>query len=297
MSFLRKMFSGKVKTDDPRRYLVEAMLAAMEADGEVTGEEMQVLSNNVEHHELFQGLTKDETSRMVDLAADAIRDAGGGRKRVADIAKGLPSRSYRLTAYAMACEVCVSDQDIAEAEIELLDALQSALQLDESDAHELFEAARNDAGLLTLEEKTGKMRELMPRFVDCMALMASADGEVHVEERFGIRAVLRSIPDMTVLTSDELDEAIDVSFDRVKGKEPNQEIRAFADTITNPSDRYWTMVYMMIICLADGTSDWREIAFLKSAESAFGLTDTQMDAAMETARMFPAVQLGGDAPS
>ena len=39
MSFLRKMFSGKVGTDDPRRFLVEAMLGAMEADGDVTEED------------------------------------------------------------------------------------------------------------------------------------------------------------------------------------------------------------------------------------------------------------------
>ena len=54
---------------------------------------------------------------------------------------------------------------------------------------------------------------------------------------------------------------------------------------------------MMIIALADGKSDWREVAFLKSVEQTFALTDTQMDAAMETARMFPMVELGGEAPA
>jgi hypothetical protein len=48
MSFLRKMFSGRVQTDDPRRFVVEAMLGAMEADGEVTDEEMEAFQNNLE---------------------------------------------------------------------------------------------------------------------------------------------------------------------------------------------------------------------------------------------------------
>lgn len=297
MSFLRKMFSGKVHAEDPRRYLVEAMLGAMEADGEVNDEEMEVLQKNLEGHDLFEGLLPEETARLIDMAADAIRGAGGGHKRLEAIAKGLPGRSHRLAAYAMACEMCVSDADLPESEINYLDALQRALALSDDDAHEVFEAARRDSGLMTLEEKARRMRDMLPRFVECMALMAHADEEVHFEEMIGIRAVLRNIPDMAVLTREELDSAIERALDRVKGKNTQTELQAIADSIKDASDRYWTTVYMMIIALADGKSDWREVAFLKSVEQTFGLTDTQMDSAMETARMFPMVELGGEAPA
>jgi uncharacterized tellurite resistance protein B-like protein len=297
MSFLRKMFSGRVKTDDPRRFLIEAMLGAMEADGEVAEEEMAALQGTLEGHDLFQGLTGDEINRFVDLAADAIREAGGGRGRLVDIAKGLPSRQQRLTAYAMACEICVADKQLAEAEIDFLDELQSALGLDEAEAKEVFEAARKHSGLLTLEEKSSKMKVMMPRFVECMALMAAADGEVHHEERLGIRSVLRNIPDMAVLTQDELDEAIDGALERVAGKDTSVELGAIAKVIQATADRYWTTVYMMIIALADGKSDWREVKFLESIKKSFELSDYQMDVAMDTARQFPAVALGGEAPS
>ncbi|MCA9677735.1 MAG: TerB family tellurite resistance protein [Kofleriaceae bacterium] len=296
MSFLRKMFSGRVKTDDPRRYVIETMLGAMEADGEVLDAEMETLQGNLESHDLFSGLSGEEVQRFIDLAADAIREAGGGRNRVPEIAKGLPSRSQRLTAYAMACEVCVADRDLAEAEIDFLDNLQHAFGLDEVEAKELFEAARKHSGLLTLEEKTAKMRALMPRFVDCMALMAAADGEVHHQERLGIRAVLRNIPDMSVLTADELDEAIEVAFERVAGKDVKTELDAIAKVIALAADRYWTVVYMMIIALADGKGDWREVAFLEATKQTFELSDYQMDVAMDTARQFPSVELGGEVP-
>ncbi len=297
MSFLRKMFSGKVEQDDPRRFLIEAMLGAMEADGEVAPEEMDTFQSNLEGHELFEGLLPEETSRMIDLAADAIRKAGGGHARVDDIAKGLPNRGHRMTAYAMACEVCVSDADLPETEINFLDALQKALSIDNDEAREIFEAARAQSGLLTLEEKARKMRELMPRFVDCMALMSAADGEVHYEELMGIRTVLRQIPDMSVLTSEELDEAIEVSFERIKDKEIRSELESIAGDIDNMADRYWTTVYMMIVALADGKTDWREVAFLKNVEQIFELTDTQMDEAMATAALFPTVELGGAVPA
>ncbi len=296
MSFLRKMFSGQVTGDDPRRFLIEAMLGAMEADGEITDEEMAVLQKNLDEHELFEGLVAEETARLIDLAADSIRKAGNGQARVDQIANGLPNRGHRMTAYAMACEVCVSDDDLPESEISYLNSLQEALQLQDTEARDLFEAARASSGLMTLEEKSSRMREMMPHFVCSMALMAAADGEVHMDELMSIRAVLQQIPDMAVLNEEELDEAIEIAFERVAGKDVNDELHTFAKSISNGADRYWTTVYMMIIALADGKTDWREISFLRSVETAFELTDYQMDEAMKTASLFPSVELGGSAP-
>jgi uncharacterized tellurite resistance protein B-like protein len=297
MSFLRKMFSGRVQTEDPRRFVIEAMLGAMEADGEVTEEEVSTFEGKLASHELFEGLTGDEIGRFTDLAADAIREAGGGKGRLAAIAKYLPSRSQRLAAYAMASEICVSDHDLAEAEIDYLDAMQSAFALDEVEAKEIFESVRKSSGLMTLEEKSAKMKLLMPRFVECMALIAAADGEVHHQERLGIRAVLGNIPDMAVLTSAELDAEIETALAATKGKDGNAQLAMIARVIQKPSDRYWTTVYMMIVALADGKTDWREVAFLESTKSTFELTNEQMDAAMATAKQFPSVDLGGKAPS
>ena len=297
MSFLRKMFSGRVTADDPRRFVVEAMLGAMEADGDVTEEEVATLEGNLGSHPLFEGLSGEELSRMVDSAADAIRTGGGGKARLDTIASGLPSRQQRLAAYSMACEICVADRQLAEAEIDYLDRLQAAFALDDAEAKEVFEAARQHSGLMTLEEKSARVREMLPSFVRCMALMAAADEEVHHEERLGMRAVLGNIPDMAVLTTAELEEAIDVALDRVSGKDVGAELASIAGSIKTASDRYWTAVYTMIIALADGKTDWREIEFLAKLKATFALSDTQMDAAMTTAKQFPAVDLGGVAPS
>jgi len=296
MSFLRKMFSGKVSSEDPRRFLVESMLGAMEADGDVTEDEMATFEGNLANHPLFEGLSSDELGRLTELAADAIRVAGGGKARLPAIAAGLLSRNQRLAAYAMAAEVCVSDRELAEAEIDFLDGMMNAFALDEAEAREVFEAARQHSGLLTLEEKSEKVRALLPAFVRCMALMASADGEIHHEERLGMRAVLRNIPDMSVLTGAEIDEAIDVALERGAGQDNKAQLVDIAGEIPGVTDRYWVAVYTMIIALSDGKQDWREVEFLASMKKTFGLSDNQMDVAMKTASLFPAVELGGLAP-
>ncbi|HEU0032627.1 MAG TPA: TerB family tellurite resistance protein [Kofleriaceae bacterium] len=273
------------------------MLAAMEADGDVQDEEVETLEANLARHPIFEGMSRDELSRLTDVAADAIRDAGGGKQRIEAIAAGLPSRNQRLTAYTMACDVCVSDRVLAEAEIDFLDRLQTALGLGDDEAKEVFEAARKQSGLLTLEEKSKKVLELMPSFVQCMALMAAADGEIHKEERLGMRKVLDAIPDMRVLTPQEIEAAIDIALERVMNKDAKAELAAIANEIPGMTDRYWIAVYVMIIAHADGKTDWREIEFLARLKQQFGLEDSQMDIAMKTAAQFPMVELGGESPS
>lgn len=296
MSFLRMMFSGKVSSEDPRRFVVESMLGAMEADGDVTEDEMAAFEGNLASHPLFEGLTSDELGRLTEMAADAIRIAGGGKARLPAIAQGLPSPNQRLAAYAMAAEICVADRELAEAEIDYLDGMMTEFALDEGEAREVFEAARKHSGLLTIEEKSEKVRTLLPAFVRSMALMAAADEVIHHEERVGMRAVLRNIPDLSVLTGAEIDEAIEIALSRVAGKDSTAELTEIAAEIPSNNDRYWVAVYTMIIALADGEQDWREVEFLANLKRIFGLNDKQMDVAMKTAALFPAIDLGGVAP-
>ncbi len=296
MSFVSQMFSGDLTAEDPRRFIIEAMLAAVEADSDVTEEEMEAFERGLEENELFSALSSDERSGLIDVAADAIREAGGGRSRLESIARGLPSRGHRLTAYAMAAELCVSDADLPDAELSYLDALKAALALSDGEARALFDGARQKTGLKTVEERAASMRKLMPRFVDCMALLARADGKVRAEERDGLRAVLRNIPDMAVLTREELDAAIEESLERVQDIDMADALSQIAGTIRDPADRYWTTVYMMIIGRADGREDWRELECLEMARVHFGLSARQMEQAAQTASQFPAVTLGGAAP-
>ena len=296
MSFLRNMFGGGVEESDPRRFLVESMLAAMGADGDISEDEISALDRTLEEHDLFHDMSSDARGRIIDIAADALREAGGGMQRLEAIADGLASRTHRLMAYAMSCEICVADGELPESEIRFLDGFQAALGLDDETAKDIFEGARATSSLKTVEERAEAMRKLMPRFVDCMALMAAADGEIHDEELVGVRAVLASIPDMAVLSSDELNDAIVDAFGRVQDRDLVEAIQEAASVIQNHQDRYWTAVYMMIICLADGKADWREVAFLSNTRDAFELTDEMMDHAMRTASRFPATELGGNAP-
>ncbi len=291
MNLLSKMYGGSLRPHDPRRFLIEAMVAAIQADGVVAQEELDVLEASLQEHEMFAGLKPDITRVLIEMAGDSIAFAGGVMRRVPYMAKNLPSRSHRMAAYAVACEIVLADDPVpAEAEQEYLDYLKTWFLLGEEEAKAIFQAAGRRRGMAEVEERTRQMQGVMPYNIEGMALMACADGNVSSAERQALRGVLRNIGDTAVLGDNELEDLIEDAFRKVEGKDGDREIVRIANGMETPSDRYWAAVYMMILALADGHRDWRQVWLLGSAQEALKLTDDDMDRAWSTAKLFPIVK-------
>src|SRR5262245_36199578 len=94
----RDVMGGGLRPNDPRRFLIEAMIGAMHADGAVDQRELAVLHRHLGEHDLFAGLPEAAAKTLVELATDAVRFAASPTARVSAIAKGLPSRIHRLAA-------------------------------------------------------------------------------------------------------------------------------------------------------------------------------------------------------
>jgi tellurite resistance protein len=282
------MYGGGLKPGDPRRYLIEAIIGAVQADGVVMKEELEVVEHSLADHEMFAGLSRDIHKALIEMAEESIAFAGGPLRRIPYIARGLPSRSHRLAAYAVACEIVLADSPIpAPAEQYYLDLLKKWFLLGEHEAKAIFEAGKKRRGMNVVEDLTEAMQSLMPAYLDCMALMAAADGSVSMAERNALLGVLRSLGDMAVLSENELMDAINEAFRRIEGKDGDREVVRIASQMKTPSDRYWAAVYMMIMAHADGQQDWRPVWLLGSAQEALQLTEEDMDRAFASAKLFP----------
>ena len=264
---------------------MEAIVGAMQADGVVTKEELEVLESSVSELEMFSSLPPDAVKALIDIGNEAIAFAGSSIRRIPYMAKGLPSRSHRLAAYAVACEIALADGE-SPPEVLYLRHLKQHFLLGDEEAKAIYEAAKKKRAMNEVELRTLKMQDLMPLNLECMALMAGADGTVTESERRALVGVVRNIGDMAVLGEDELQAAVDGAFKRVEGKDADREISKIAQQMSS-SDRYWAAVYMCIIALADGNRDWRHVWLLGSAQEAFKLTERQMDQAMNSAKLFP----------
>jgi uncharacterized tellurite resistance protein B-like protein len=286
---VKGLLGGGLKPNDPRRFLIEAMIGAMNADGVVDPRESQAVERQIASHPLFQGLGAAAARTLIELSNDAIRFAGSAFGRAPAIAKGLPARIHRLAAFGMAAEVAVADDQLVDGELRFLEALRIALRIAELEASAVVGHAR--AGHLAeyLEDRYLRIKTLIPVACEVFVLRALGRGMANDEERFRIRDFFAAIPDLA-LSSDDLDGALYQAFRRPRapGAQVFTELSRVAHTLPDPVDRYWMMVYSLVAELPATVPSWRVIPFIGVMQGAFEIVDTDMELAVVDALRFPA---------
>lgn len=285
---VKDLLGGGLKPNDPRRFLIEAMIGAMNADGVVDPREIAVLENQIASHPMFSGLGQSAAKTLVDLANDAIRFTGNAVSRTPAIAKGLPARIHRLAAYGMAAEVAVADQTLHQGEITFLEALRVALRIAPIESEQIVAAARRGLLAAYLDDRFLRIKTLIPIACEVFALRALARGMANDEQRFKVRDFFAAIPDL-VLTKDELDAELYQAFRRPRAPDAQVfgELSRVATGLPDPVDRYWMVVYTLVAELPATVPSWRVIPFMGVMQAAFQITDTDMELAVVDALTFP----------
>jgi uncharacterized tellurite resistance protein B-like protein len=286
----REAIGGALRPNDPRRFLVEAMIGAMNADGNVDEREMAVLRKHLDEHDLFAGVSPQAAKTLIDLATDAVSFAGSSTGRVPAIAKGLPSRIHRITAYAMAAEIVAADQEITHAELAYMEALRQAVRVGHQEAHEVFAAVHEHRLAAHLDDRVLRIRSLLPVAVEMFTLRAHTLGKITDDHRFQLRDFFLAIPDLTV-NIDDMEGELYKAFKkpRIPGFNVLLELQALAGTLPDIVDRWWMVVYSLVAeAPSSVASSWRVIPFAGLLQVAFGLADHDMDLAAADASTFPA---------
>ena len=286
---VKGLLGGGLKPNDPRRFLIEAMIGAMNSDGTVDARETAAVERQLTSHPLFQGLAGTAARTLIEMSNDAIRFAGSAIGRVPAIAKGLPARIHRLAAFGMAAEVAAADLELADGEREFLEALRIALRIAPLESEALIESAR--VGRLTdhLEDRYHRIRSLVPVAAEVFALRAIGRGASNDDQRFRIADFFTAIPDL-VLAKDELDGVLYQAFRKPRAADAQVfgELASVAHSLPDPVDRYWIMVYTLVAEPRDAVANWRVIPFTGVMQHAFQIVDTDMELAVVDALTFPA---------
>ncbi|HEY4182404.1 MAG TPA: hypothetical protein VGM90_36475 [Kofleriaceae bacterium] len=283
------LYSGALKPNDPRRFLIEAMLCAMHADGSVDPREMNVLERQVANHPMFVGLGQPAARTLIELSTDAIKFAGSANLRAPAIAKGLPARIHRLAAYGMASEVVVADNQVAEGELGFLEALRLALRISPIEAGQILSYARTHKLKPYLDDRYLRIKNLISVAAEVFALRALARGMATDEHRFAVRDFFAAIPDLT-LTKDELDAELYRAFRRPRAPDAEVfgELQRVSIGLVDPVDRYWMVVYCLVAEMPATVMSWRVLPFVGVLQAAFQIGDTDMQLAATDALTFPA---------
>lgn len=283
------LLGGGLKPSDPRRFLIEAMIGAMQADGGSSADEAAMMERQIASHPLFQGLSTPAARTLIEISRDAIDFAGSPVARTPAIAKGLPARIHRLAAFGMAAEVAAVDRDIAPGELQFLEALRIALRIAPLEAEHIVGAAR--AGQLTsyLDDRYLRIKSMIALAAEVFALRALALGTSTDEHRFEVRDFFAAIPDLARPT-DELDAELYRAFRQVRPPDAQVlgELVRVANSLPDPVDRYWMLVYVLVAESPSVVRSWRVIPFVGVMQAAFQIVDTDMELAVTDALTFPA---------
>lgn len=284
----RDVIAGALRPNDPRRFLVEAMIGAMDADGNIDAREQAVLRKHMDEHEMFAGLSDRSRKMLLELATDAVKFAGGALPRVPAIAKGLPARLHRITAMAMACEVVVADADVAQTELAFLENLRLALRLAPYEAQDIFNAAKEGRALRYLDDRLLRLRSLVTVAVEVFTLRALTLGKLIDDHRFELRDLMVALPDMA-LREHEIEGLLYKAFRRTRaGIGIEAELSMLAQQLPDPVDRYWMVVYALCAEPVNTLARWRFVPFIALMQRAFQLGDADMELAAADAAGFPA---------
>lgn len=286
---VKDLLGGGLKPNDPRRFLIEAMVGAMSADGHVDAREARAMEARISSHPLFQGMGLPAARTLIDMSTDAIRFAGGAVGRAPAIAKGLPARIHRLAAYGMAAEIAAADEQIVAVELAFLEALRIALRISPLEADHIGRAAKG--GKLTdyLDDRFLRIKSMITVAAEVFALRALASGKATDEHRFKVRDFFLAIHDLA-LTTDELDTELYRAFRRPRAANAQVfgELSRVAQTLPDPVDRYWIVVYALVAEAQQTIASWRVIPFMGVLQAAFQIVDTDMELAVIDALTFPA---------
>ncbi len=285
---VKDLLGGALRPNDPRRFLIEAMLGASAADGGIDARETAVLERQIAQHPLFQGLGHAAARTLVELSNDAIKFAGSPVNRVAAIAKGLPARIHRLAAYSMAAEIAAADADVTAGEVTFLEALRIALRIAPPESARMLEAAKGGWIASYLDDRYLRIKGLIGVACEVFALRALARGLANDDQRFKVRDFFAAIPDLA-LTRDELDAELYRAFRRPRapGAQVFGELSNLAAGLNDPVDRYWMLVYTLVAEMPATVPSWRVIPFIGVMQSAMQITDTDMELAAIDALTFP----------
>jgi hypothetical protein len=285
---VRELLGGGLKPNDPRRFLIEAMIGAMHADGVVDARESAAIQRQIAEHALFVGLGTTAAKTLTELSTDAIKYSGGAIARTPAIAKGLPARIHRVSAFGMAAEVATIDQELAAGELEYLEKLRIALRISPIEAQQVLAAAR--AGQLTmfLDDRYLRIKTLIPVACEVFALRALARSLATDEHRHRVRDFFAAIPDLG-LSNDELDTELYRAFRRPRAPDAQVfgELARVAASLPDPVDRYWMVVYVLVAELPATVPSWRVIPFIGVMQSAFQIVDADMELAVMDSLAFP----------
>lgn len=248
--------------------LIEAMMLAASADGEVAPRELQVLIARVIERPEFEGTDAEALNALVETSAKRLSEARRLEDVLASLRERLPEHRNRLLAFGLAASVAFADRRASREELGLLKTIQAALGVSEDEVQRVVDVVHKGE---SLTEVLGEPPEQL--FTETMVLVGAADGVVHEPELLTMFENLAGDPVFAGLSRTAAEAALKDAITSLAAEGLPRRLAALARGLTTASQRRKAFQLAVRIANADGPPGKAELRVLELLQGTFGLAD------------------------
>jgi tellurite resistance protein len=252
--------------------LVEVMLLAAMADGQLTESAVQELLRRILERPEFDGTHPQELSGLVEKGVSTLAAAPNLENILQGLRERLPTHPNRILAFGLAASVALADQRATRAELGLLKTFQAALGISEEEVANIIDVVESGR---SLNDVVGQPLERL--YAEVMVLVTAADGKVREAESRALIESLASDPLFQGVSADRAQAFLSEAVEALAQEGLPERLRVLAHGLTTHPQRIRAFRLAMRIAQSSGKASAAEIRVLDMLQATFGLADDEVE--------------------
>ena len=252
--------------------LVEVMLLAAMADGNVSQLELQTLLRRVIERPEFEGTRPEELNHLVEGCVARLSKAHDLEEILTSLRERLPGHKLRMLGFGLAASIAFADHRATRAELGLLKTFQAALGISEDEVAEIVDVLEGGG---SLAEALGEPLERL--YAEVMVLVSAADGKIKEAEARALVESFASDPLFHNVSPERAQTFVSESVAALIAEGLPQRLQVLVHGLTTHAQRVKAYRLATKIAHAGGqTPSDGEQRILGILQATFGLADDEV---------------------
>ncbi|MFL5318642.1 MAG: TerB family tellurite resistance protein [Myxococcaceae bacterium] len=252
--------------------LIETMLLAAIADGDISKIEMETMLRRVMERSEFEGTKADELNGLVEESVRRLAAAENLESILASLRDRLPDHKNRMLAFGLASAVAFADQRATRSELGLLKTIQAALGISEDEVAQIIDVVEKGG---SLAEALGDPLERL--YAEVMVLVSAADGRLKEPETRALVESFAADPLFSDVSPERAQAFVTESVQALAREGLPMRLTALARGLTTHAQRLRAFRLALRIANASGHASPAELRILELLQATFGLADDEVE--------------------
>jgi tellurite resistance protein len=252
--------------------LVEIMMLAAAADGQVSQLELQALLRRVMERPEFEGTRADELNALIEGSVAKLSTARTLDTILKSLRERLPDHKTRMLGFGLAAAVAFADQRATPSELGLLKTFQAALGISEDEVARIVEVVQSGG---SLADALGEPLERL--YAEVMVLVTAADGKVRPAEAMAVVENFAADPAFREVSPERAQAYISESVTALTAQGLPDRMTALAQGLTTHAQRKKAFRLAWRVASAGGGPSPHEAKILELLQATFGLADDEVE--------------------